>query len=65
MSKEQEWCFTVPPREVRNDTLMLLTIGKMQVRGRWQGGLGEFFVAWAPLASVRKGPVQVANGPRR
>jgi hypothetical protein len=44
---EIRWTYAVPPS---TDAMMfLLTIGRIAMRGRWQGRMGEFFVAYCPM----------------
>jgi hypothetical protein len=64
--RDQEWIFTVPNKDMKErPDLQLLTIGRVQVTGKWSGHLGQHFVAWAPPLRNPKTPVSVANGPRR
>ena len=66
-SEEQGWNFTVPPMNLRGAKMQLLTIGKVSVNGTWQGALGQYFVAWAPLLKIPKDavfPTIIYNGPR-
>lgn len=41
------WTYAVPPNS--DSTMFLLTIGRIAMRGRWQGALGEFFIAYCPM----------------
>lgn len=41
------WRYEEPPS--RGSTVLLLTLGRITVRGPWTGRLGEFYIAWAPL----------------
>lgn len=52
--EEQCWHFEVPPPNLRGKKMQLLTIGRVSVYGVWQGGLGEYFVGWAPLLAIPK-----------
>ena len=40
------WRYEVCPY---SDTVDLLTVGGIRVKGRWQGKLGEQYMAWMPL----------------
>lgn len=51
-AESQTWNFEVPPANLRGSKMQLLTIGRVCVHGVWQGGLGEYFVAWAPLLAI-------------
>jgi hypothetical protein len=67
-SGDQEWTFDVPPLELRGAKMQLLTIGKVAVMGLWKGGLGQYFVAYAPLLRIPKDvviPPTVYNDTRK
>lgn len=42
-----KWHYEVPPD--KSAKVNLLTVGGMQVTGRWTGAWGEHYLAWAPL----------------
>lgn len=48
------WNYTLPPSDIRNSKLQLLTVGGVAVHGQWYGRHGEYFVGWAPLLKVDK-----------
>lgn len=63
----QEWTFDVPPLALRGAKMQLLTIGRVSVVGHWSGGLGQYFVGYAPLLKIPKDakiPKTVYNGTR-
>lgn len=41
------WNYTIPPD--RGAKVLLLTVGHIAVLGRWEGRVGEFYLAWSPL----------------
>lgn len=49
------WQFTVPPPHLIDTPLQLLTIAGVSIPGYWQGDLGEYFVAWAPITDFMIG----------
>jgi hypothetical protein len=44
-----EWTFAVPPSNMADKTLCVLTIMGIAVPGVWQGKAGEHFSAWCEL----------------
>lgn len=40
------WRYSKPPNSV---TVMLLTVGGIATKGKWEGEYGEHFKAWFPL----------------
>lgn len=44
---QAEWVYAEPSD--RGATVSLLTVGGIQVKGRWEGAWGELYIAWAPL----------------
>lgn len=40
------WIYEEPAS--RGSTVLLLTVGRITVRGTWTGALGEYYIAWAP-----------------
>ena len=40
------WRYEVCPY---GDTVDLLTVGGIRIKGQWQGKLGEYYMAWMPL----------------
>lgn len=59
-AKTQTWNFNVPPDNLRNTSLRLLTISGLHTTARWCGQLGEHYVAWAPVVIQTSNPS--ANG---
>lgn len=49
---EQNWNPSIPPSNLRNAKLQLLTIGGVCVHGVWLGQLGQYYTAWCPLLKV-------------
>lgn len=47
-----EWIPQLPPHDVINSEVQLLTIAGIAVKGVWSGRLGEHFTAWAPVAKL-------------
>ncbi|WP_191058448.1 hypothetical protein [Geminicoccus harenae] len=41
------WNYSIPPD--RGAKVLLLTVGHIAVLGRWEGRVGEFYLAWSPL----------------
>jgi hypothetical protein len=46
----QKWVFEIP--SVENCLVQLLTTTGDIVTGRWEGALGQYFSAWAPMTSI-------------
>lgn len=44
---EIRWIYSVP--QSTDATMFLLTIGRIAMRGRWQGKMGEYFIAYCPM----------------
>jgi hypothetical protein len=51
---KRNWKFEIPPTEIRNQILNLLTVGGIAIEGVWSGRADEHFVAWAPLDKPKK-----------
>ncbi len=49
-----EWNFRIPPSQLKSAKLQLLTIGGISVTGVWEGELGQYYVAWAPMMKYDK-----------
>jgi hypothetical protein len=45
-AKEVVWQYSMPTRRCKT---LLLTIGGICLTGDWQGALGEYYLAWAPM----------------
>jgi len=41
------WNYAIPAD--RGAKVLLLTVGHIAVLGRWEGRVGEFYLAWSPL----------------
>lgn len=41
------WNYDIPPD--KGAKVLLLTVGHVAVLGRWEGRIGEFYLAWSPL----------------
>lgn len=46
------WRKSVPPHT--NRKMLLRTIGGVAIVGRWEGTVGQYFVAWCPLPKSGK-----------